>query len=126
MRNWTTAAVLASSLLTGCCLKTPCLSGLYGDDEFKQYVQRIDQMRMSSGDAKEVNRVTQTDTPWPPNVANPRIPVDGQRMTNAVDKYRAGPAAGSAPMQNDSAPEWPSNPPAAPSPGPASASRSEN
>lgn len=125
MRTWMTAVVLASGLLAGCCQKSPCLSGLYGDDEFQQYVQRIDSVRMSSGDAKEVNRVTQTDSPWPPNVANPRIAVDGQRMTNAVDKYRAGPAPAPAELVTDAAPEWPSNPPAAPGPASASAGRGE-
>lgn len=126
MKTWMTAIGLTSVLLAGCCLKSPCQSGLYGDDEFQQYVQRIDQIRTSSGDAKEVNRVTQTDSPWPPNVSNPRVAVDGQRMTNAVDKYRSGPLPGPAQMMTDDAPEWPSNPPAAPGPASPNASQGEN
>jgi hypothetical protein len=122
MRTLTTVVVLTSVLLAGCCLRHRCVSGLYGDDEFQQYVQRIDQMRMSSGDPKEVNRVTQTDSPWPPYVQNPRIPVDGQRMTNAVENYRAGPASGQGETDadTDATPEWPSSPPPAPSPAPTS------
>jgi hypothetical protein len=72
---------------------------------------------MSSGDAKEVNRVTQTDKPWPPYVGNPRITVDGQRMTNAIRNYRSGPpVATEAQVPNGGAPEWPSAPPTPPSP----------
>ena len=125
MRTWMTALVLAI-LLTGCCLGGRCQSGLYGDDELKQYVQRIDSIRMSSGDAKEVNRVAHTDSPWPPYVANPRIAVDGKRMTNAVGNYRSGPVPAASHIATDAPPEWPSNPPAAPSPAPAGASQDEN
>ena len=118
MRPWTIAAMLATILLTGCCLRGRCLSGLNGDDEFQHYVQRIDAMTMSSGDAKEVNRVTQTDSPWPPYVENPRIAVDGKRMTNAMRNYRSGPVPFEAQTQTDAAPEWPANPPPPPSPAP--------
>jgi hypothetical protein len=118
MKPWISAVVLASLFLGGCCLRHRCLTGLYGDDEFAQYVQRIDSMRMSSGDAKEVNGVTQTDSPWPPYVGNPRIAVDGKRMTNAVRNYRAGPIPAESLTGPDAGPEWPANPPPPPAPAP--------
>jgi hypothetical protein len=39
-------------------------------------------------------------------------------MTNAVRNYRSGPVPGGALTQTNSAPEWPANPPAPPSPAP--------
>lgn len=116
MRPHTIGTMLATILLTGCCLSGRCLTGLQGDDEFQAYVQRIDAIRTSSGDAKEVNRVTQTDQPWPPYVGNPRISVDGRRMTNAIRNYSSGPVAVDVQQPTGDAPEWPTQPPPPPSP----------
>ena len=84
----TAAAVIAAFPLGGCIM-----SGLYGNDEFERYSQRADVITLSAGDAKEVNRVTHTNHPWPRYVADRRIPVSGDRMARAIDCYRSGPAA---------------------------------
>jgi len=83
---WATAALVSSLLLGGCQH-----SGLWGNDEFAQYTQRMDKVTDSAGDAKEWNRVVQTDYPYPRYAYDHRIPVDAERMTNAVRAYRAGP-----------------------------------
>ena len=81
-------AVMLPALLLGGCYQ----SGLWGNDEFERYVQRVDAVTISAGDAKEVNRVMQTPHPWPRYVFDPRIPVSGNRMSNAVRTHNAGPA----------------------------------
>jgi hypothetical protein len=86
-RFCTAAAMLSAVVLAGC----DHTSGLWGDDEFDRYTQRLDSVTDSAGDAKEVNRVIQTDHPWPRYAFDRRIPVDGQRMSNAVENYRSGP-----------------------------------
>ena len=80
-------AVAASSL--GGCYG----SGLYGNDEFERYVQRADVVTLSAGDAKEVNARTHMLTPWPPYVADRRIPMNGVRAAKAIECYQAGSAA---------------------------------
>src|SRR5579884_949478 len=83
-----TAAALIAGLVLGGCRH----SGLWGDDEFDRYAQRLDKVTDSAGDAKEINRVVHTNHPYPPYAYDHRIPVDGERMTNAVRIYRSGPA----------------------------------
>jgi hypothetical protein len=66
-------------------------------DEWGRYFQRIDTNSVVSGDAREVNAVTQIIDPWPPYARDRRIPANGQRMVGAIDRYqnvkRAGQAA---------------------------------
>ena len=81
----TAAAVVAAFPLGGCFMSG---SGLYGNDEFPRYAQRADVITLSAGDAKEVNRVTQTNHPWPRYVSNRRIPQQGYRAVRAIDCYR--------------------------------------
>ena len=57
-------------------------------DEFGRYFQRIDTASVVSGDAREVNAVTQIIDPWPPYARNRRIPANGQRMVGAIDRYQ--------------------------------------
>jgi hypothetical protein len=57
-------------------------------DEFGHYFQRIDAMSVASGDARDVNAVTQIIDPWPPYARDRRIPANGQRMVGAVDRYQ--------------------------------------
>jgi hypothetical protein len=83
---WTAAALFSTLVLGGCQH-----SGLWGDDEFARYGQRVDKVTESAGDAKEWNRVVQTDHPYPRYAYDHRIPVDAERMTNAVRAYRSGP-----------------------------------
>ena len=58
------------------------------------YTQRADKVTLSAGNAKEVNtRIHEVD-PWPRNVADARIPANGERMARAVERYRKqGPRA---------------------------------
>src|SRR3569832_1828795 len=81
------AAALLSSLLLGGCQH----SGLWGDEEFAGYTQRVDKVTADAGDAKEWNRAVHTDHPYPRYAYDHRIPVDAARMSNAVRAYRSGP-----------------------------------
>jgi hypothetical protein len=78
------------------------------EDIFAPYRQRIDTATTSSGNAQDVNTVTQMITPWPPYVHNRRLSTDGARMVGAVERYR-NPLQSSGTMQPAKAP-----PPAVP------------
>ena len=79
--------ILAAALPLGGCY------GLYGNDEFDRYVERMDVITTSAGDAKEVNAVTHTNDPWPRRVGDRRIPMEGSRAVRAIDRYRNPPQA---------------------------------
>jgi hypothetical protein len=83
----TLAAIVRVVMFGGCFWFGEC-SGLWGFDEFHLYVQRNDRMTMTSGDAKEVNAVTQIPTPWPRGVSDRRIVSDSAHMQRALDWYR--------------------------------------
>ena len=57
-------------------------------DELTRYAERIDTLSVTSGDARDVNAAIQTVDPWPPYARDRRIPVNGQRMVGAVDRYQ--------------------------------------
>ena len=57
-------------------------------DEMGRYFQRIDTNSVVSGDAREVNAVTQIIDPWPLYSRNRRIPANGRRMVGAMDRYQ--------------------------------------
>jgi len=73
--------VLFAPVLLGGCY------GLYGHDEVDRYFQRSDTITMSAGDAKQVNAVTHTITPWPHYVGDRRIATDARRAGAAVTRY---------------------------------------
>jgi hypothetical protein len=73
-------ALLAPLLLGGCY-------GLAGNDEMDRYFQRSDTITMSAGDAKQVNAVTHTITPWPRYVGDRRLAYDARRVGSAVTRY---------------------------------------
>ena len=73
--------VLFAPVLLGGCY------GLYGHDEVDRYFQRSDTITMSAGDAKQVNAVTHTITPWPRYVGDRRIATDARRAGAAVTRY---------------------------------------
>jgi len=52
------------------------------------YLQRSDKIFAGAGDAKDVNAATHVIDPWPPYVANRRIPGNGERMVGAIERYR--------------------------------------
>jgi hypothetical protein len=74
----------------GCMQSTPVATvQVYNPvDSYQQYVQRSDKITLSSGNAQEVNTRIQEIDPWPRNVGNTRIAGDGERMANAVYRYR--------------------------------------
>jgi hypothetical protein len=59
-------------------------------DSIQQYTQRADTVTLSAGNAQEVNSRIHTIDPWPRNVGNTRITGNGQRMADAVYRYRCG------------------------------------
>lgn len=71
---------------------TACGAARAGDypflDELTQYAQRIDTLSVASGDAKDVNAVTQIIDPWPRYARDRRIPANGQRMVGAINRYQ--------------------------------------
>jgi hypothetical protein len=72
-------------------LPPPGYAGVQDDpfwDEFGHYFQRIDTNSVVSGDAREVNAVTQIIDPWPLYARDRRIPANGQRMVGAIDRYQ--------------------------------------
>ena len=54
------------------------------------YFQRSDKITLWEGDAKAVNAATHVIDPWPRYVGNRRIPVNGDRLSRAVERYRQG------------------------------------
>ncbi len=57
-------------------------------DELARYALRIEGMTVMSGDANEANAAKQIIDPWPTAVQNRNIPVNGQRMVGAMDRYQ--------------------------------------
>ena len=59
-------------------------------DAVQPYAQRADKIRLSAGDAHAVNtRIHEVD-PWPRNVGDKRIYSNGQKIADAVWRYRCG------------------------------------
>jgi hypothetical protein len=48
----------------------------------------VDGVTASAGNAKAINSATHIIDPWPPYVANRRIPANGERMVGAMERYR--------------------------------------
>lgn len=69
-----------------------CWAGVY-ESPAAEYLHRSDTITLSAGNAKEVNATTQIIDPWPRQAANRRIPVNGERMAHAVERYKSGPPA---------------------------------
>lgn len=105
VRRDTIAAILRLVMFGGCWWWGEC-SGLWGDDEFQNYVRRSDRMTTSSGDAKEVNAMAHIPTPWPRGVADRRLVADSPHMQRALDWYRRS-ARHPDPMPEVSLPDSP-------------------
>ena len=74
-----------------CCVITAlagCSGGQPFDDPFETYVHRSNTITLSAGNAKEANAAIHVIDPWPPYANDTRIPGDGQRMADAVDRYQ--------------------------------------
>jgi hypothetical protein len=57
-------------------------------DPAQEYLQRVDTVTSSAGNAKEVNTRIHEIDPWPRYVGDTRIPGNGERMAGAVERYR--------------------------------------
>ncbi len=66
-------ALVAATALTGC-------SDIYLD--------RRETISLSTGDAANINQVTQMVDPWPAHSANRDIAFNGEKMQSAVERYR--------------------------------------
>src|ERR1700681_2544988 len=78
-----TFACMSAALALGGCW--------YGTYEYPaaEYFHRSDKITMSAGNAQEINEATQVIDPWRRDVGNPRYRVNGERMVNAAERYRA-------------------------------------
>ena len=72
---------IVTAALAGCSALPPF------DDPFEPYAQRSQTITLSAGNAKEANAAIHVIDPWPRYVYNTRIPGDGQRMADAVERY---------------------------------------
>jgi hypothetical protein len=71
----------------------------WDQDFFGNYFQRKDTITSGAGDARDVNAANQIINPWPPNVGNRRIPMNGERAAGAAERYRTNtPAATPCPI----------------------------
>jgi hypothetical protein len=84
--------IAAVALAAGC---GGCWNGVY-ENPGAEYLHRSDTITLSAGNAKNVNAATHIIDPWPRNVANRKIPGNGERMAHAVEHYKSGQAPGSS------------------------------
>ena len=84
-----TRHIIAFALLVAGSLASSAASA-WDQDPFQMYFQRSDKITLWEGDAKAVNAATHVIDPWPRYVGNRRIPVNGDRLSRAVERYRQG------------------------------------
>jgi hypothetical protein len=95
LARMTTAGVLAlATWMVNPGARAGDLVGLRADDLwyefFEPYLERIDTVTTSAGNAKDINAVTHMIDPWPRHVRNRRIPANGERMAGAIYRYGSG------------------------------------
>jgi len=94
VRMTTAGSIALAALIIGSAARAGDLVGLRGDDlqyEFAEpYLERIDGVTTSLGNARDINAVTHMIDPWPRHVRNRRIPANGERMAGAIYRYRIG------------------------------------
>jgi hypothetical protein len=78
LTSWTLLTALATGL-AGC---------MHAADPVTQYLQRSDKVTLSAGNAKDANAAIHVNDPWPRVSANRKIPANGQRMSDAYERYR--------------------------------------
>jgi hypothetical protein len=86
-RQMKLARTLAAVALAAAC--GGCWAGVY-DNPAAEYLHRSDTITLSAGNAKNVNAATHIIDPWPRQVANRRIPVNGERVAHAMERYKSG------------------------------------
>jgi hypothetical protein len=83
------AAEFALMCVGGCSTSGVPTHQIYNPvDGVQEYTQRADTVTLSAGNAQDVNERLQEVDPWPRHVADKRIAVNGERMANAVNRYR--------------------------------------
>jgi hypothetical protein len=89
--QWLFAGVIATTMSAAGCAPSPAVyppQMYHSEDYVQQYTQRSDKVTLSAGDDQAVNTRIHTRDPWPPYVADRRIPANGERMAGAVERYR--------------------------------------
>jgi hypothetical protein len=93
MRKLIPVSALLMLFAVGGCAPTDVVNSMqiYDPvDAVQPYTQRADKVTLSAGNAQEVNtRIHEVD-PWPRNVGNTRIALSGEKMADAVYRYRCG------------------------------------
>jgi hypothetical protein len=93
MRTLIPASALLILFAVGGCAPTDVVNSMqiYDPvDAVQQYTQRADKVTLSAGNAQEVNTRIHEIDPWPRNVGDKRIAVNGEKMADAVYRYRCG------------------------------------
>jgi hypothetical protein len=95
MKPLLTISAMLGVLFAGGCAPTPVATvQIYNPaDSYQEYVQRSDKVTLTAGDAQEVNSRIHEIDPWPRNVGNTHIAVNGDRMVDAMYRYRCNKAA---------------------------------
>jgi len=89
--RWLFAGLILTTMSAAGCAPSPAVypPQVYHPEDFVQeYTQRSDKVTLSAGDDQAVNTRIHTRDPWPPYVADRRIPASGERMAGAVERYR--------------------------------------
>jgi hypothetical protein len=73
---------LTATALAGCSGAPPF------DDPVRPYLQRTQTITLGAGNAKEANEAIQVIDPWPRYAYDTRIPGDGARLADAVERYQ--------------------------------------
>ena len=78
--------IITVVIFAGACA---CSSATAWDqDPFEQYIQRSDTITFGAGNAKDANAAIHVIDPWQPYVGYRYFPSNGQRMSDAVERYR--------------------------------------
>ncbi len=84
-----TSALFMVISVAGCTTDVVNTAQVYNPvDSVQEYVQRADRVTLSAGNAQAVNTRIHENDPWPRNVGNRRIAANGQRMADAMWRYR--------------------------------------
>jgi hypothetical protein len=78
------AVAISCPVIFDCAARADGLQYEFGEP----YLQRIEGVTKSAGNAKDVNAVTHMIDPWPRNIKDRRIRGNGERMVGAVARYR--------------------------------------
>jgi hypothetical protein len=76
------AFTIVASTVAGCNVALPF------DDPFEQNLTRSQTITLSAGNAAKSNEAIQIIDPWPSYVYDTHIPGNGQRLADAVTRYK--------------------------------------